>query len=90
MISIVIGSTFTNRSGATYSVVALDGRGGFTAARANGKTFKVSAGMMRKASRLLASGPVPFRSISYTVAIEAGVCFALGLIADTTTKTYSR
>ena len=86
---VAVGATFKNRSGAEYRVVELDNRGGFIASRANGKTFKVSGGMVRKALRMAADGPVPFRKVNYTVAIESGAVWAAGLTTDTTTKTYT-
>lgn len=89
---VFVGATFTNNSGrATYTVTELDNRGGFTAKRANNKTFKVTAGRIAKARRLLAEGPVDFRCIDYTVAIEAGAIFALGneVVVNFSDKTYT-
>ena len=88
---IIPGATFSNISGSsTFTVVSLDSRGGFTAKRANDKTFKVPSSRIKKARELLAVGPVNFRVISYTVAIEAGVVFALRdeMTVDATTKRY--
>ena len=85
---IKIGAVFSNgTAGApTYTIVSIDKRGGFTAERASGSTFKVSSKLMAACKVDAASGVVflrqknrPQGGISYTTAIEAGVVWALGL-----------
>lgn len=91
MLNVTPGDTFgTRNKPGVFRVVSLDGRGGFTAARANGKTVKVTAGRIAMARRMLAEGPVLFRKVDYTVAVEAGVVYALRdeLVVDAESKTY--
>jgi len=85
----VIGQAFTSRTGKTFVVVSVDGKGGFTIERpATGSKVKISAGMLKKtAARMQEPGFDGFAlqaypkdgGISYTVAVVAGVVHALGL-----------
>lgn len=93
---VFIGATYNSRTGSEYRIVALDKKGGFTAERiATGKTVKISSSLLRKVSARADAGEVftyqrnaPQGGISYTVAVEAGVVYALGLVADDATRTY--
>jgi len=67
-------------------------KGGWIVTRLNtGSTCKVSTSMVNKTrARLLEGEEIPFRSISYTVAIETAVIAIIGNInVDKTTKTYT-
>ena len=93
---VFIGACYQSRTGSGYRIVSLDKKGGFTAERiATGKTVKISSSLLRKVAARAAAGEVfayqrnaPQGGISYTVAIEAGAVYALGLIADDATRSY--
>ena len=81
------GDTFESRTGQVYTLVTIHDDGGLTISRnSTGKLVKVPAGLIERTRERIAKGVTlkPQRSekqggISYTVAIESGVCFALGL-----------
>jgi len=93
---VFIGATYSSRTGSGYRIVALDKKGGFTAERIKtGKAVKISASLLRKVSARADAGETfayqrnaPQGGISYTVAVEAGAVYALGLIADDATRTH--
>ena len=66
-------------------------KGGWIVTRLDtGSTCKVSVQMVNKTmTRLLEGEAIPFRSISYTVAIETAVIAIIGCKVDKTTKTYT-
>mgnify|MGYP003659701603 FL=1 len=83
-----VGETFSSRGGASYTVTEIrpEGRSkGFTIARAStGKEVRISEKLCRSSlTRLISQGFLNYQAnqtkggISYTVAIEAGVVFAL-------------
>mgnify|MGYP003655881098 FL=1 len=85
---ISVGETFQSRGGASYTVTEIrpEGRSkGFTIARAStGKEVRISEKLCRSSlTRLISQGFLNYQAnqtkggISYTVAIEAGVVFAL-------------
>jgi len=86
--------TYSSRTGAEYKVISWDDRGGFVAERVStGKTVKVSGALIDRITDGLRAGQTyAFQKsgvnggISYTVAIEAGVIFALGTLVETATK----
>ena len=81
-----IGAEFTSRTGSKYTVVGLHTCGGFTIKRASsGKTVRISGRMLgRTLVRINKGESFAYQAnatkggISYTVAIEAGVVFAMG------------
>lgn len=82
------GETFENRTGTTYSVLSVDEKG-MTLTKSSGKTQRVSAKSIERAGELLKKGEVlKFQAngsqggISYTVAIESGVVFALSKVME--------
>lgn len=93
---VFIGATYSSRTGSDYRIVSIDKKGGFTAERIKtGKTVKISSSLLRKVAARADAGETfafqrnaPQGGISYTVAIEAGVVHALGLIADTSARCY--
>jgi hypothetical protein len=93
---VFIGATYQSRTGSEYRIVALDRKGGFTAERIKTrKTVKISSSLLRRVSARAAAGETfayqrnsPQGGISYTVAVEAGVVYALALSADDATRTY--
>jgi hypothetical protein len=66
-------------------------KGGWIVTRLDtGSTCKVSMSLVnRTRARLLKGEAIPFRSISYTVAIETAVIAIIGCKVDKTTKTYT-
>jgi|TARA_R110000824_G_scaffold214216_4_gene400508 hypothetical protein len=79
---------YTSRKGVIYTVVSTDGKGGFTAAKPGGKTVKISGRLIARVKAAAENGATfkfqangPQGGISYTVAIEAGVVYAVGLKA---------
>ena len=93
---VLIGACYQSRTGSEYRIVSIDKKGGFTAVRIKtGKTVKISASLLRKVSARADAGETfayqrnaPQGGISYTVAVEAGAVYALGLIADDAARTY--
>ena len=89
--TITIGDTFNSRGGAAYTVTSVDDRGGFTITRqSTGKAVKISGAAVAKVlARAIAGEAFAYQQnttkggISYTVAIEAGVVYAL---RDTLTR----
>jgi hypothetical protein len=78
-----VGDTFTSRTGAKYTVTETRPNG-FTITRTSGKTVRISARKVQQtAARLQAGERLAFQrnpkdgGISYTVAVEAGVVYAL-------------
>ena len=79
------GDEFTSRGGASYTVTEVRDDGGFTIERAStGKAVRISGRMIAKTlDRAGAGETFKYRAnatkggISYTVAIEAGVVYAL-------------
>lgn len=83
--AVSVGDTFKSRTGAEYTVAAIR-RDGFTVARVGrGSSVNVSGKLCRRVLDSLAAGEArTFQAnftrggISFTVAVEAGVVFALG------------
>tara|TARA_R100000329_G_scaffold8204_1_gene9599 strand:- start:19 stop:345 length:327 start_codon:yes stop_codon:yes gene_type:complete len=83
--SIKIGDIFTSRGGASFTVTEDRGAKGFTITRnSTGKTVRISGSMIAKTlARAQAGECFAYQAnskqggISYTVAIEAGVAYAL-------------
>ena len=69
---------FKSKSGATYDLEPHP-KGGWTCTRTTtGSTCKISKALVEKTKARLAKGEqIPFRKISYTVAIETAVLFLL-------------
>jgi len=78
--------------GGAYRVLHIDAKGGVTVERvATGSTCKASASLIaRTAARLQAGESIPYRKISYTVAVEQTVlaCMPFPVIADSSSRTY--
>ena len=79
-----IGDTFTSRTGSRYTVTEVRPDGGFTISRDGGKPARVSGRMVARTLARLEAGErlafqknAPQGGISYTVAIESGVVYAL-------------
>ena len=80
-----VGDKFVSRGGASYSVTSIV-RTGFVIRRAStGKEVKISSRMVSRCLQVLLEGGIlayqkngSQGGISYTVAIEAGVVYALG------------
>ena len=79
-----VGDVFESRTGRRYSVSEVRSDGGFTVTRDGGKPVRISARMVaRTLARLEAGESFAYQrnatqgGISYTVAIEAGVVYAL-------------
>ena len=83
---------FKNASGATYDLEPHP-KGGWTCTRiTTGSTCKISKALVEKTKARLARGEqIPFRGISYTVAIETAVLFLLrdSIHIDNFSRTYS-
>ena len=81
---IVVGATFTSRTGSTYTVTEDRGPNGFTITRSSGKAVRISGRMIASTIARAEAGESftyqrsrPNGGISYTVAVEAGVVYAL-------------
>ena len=98
---IYVGDHFESRGGSIYTVTEVrpEGRAkGFTIARAStGKEVRISEKLCRSSlTRLISQGYLSYQSnqtqggISYTVAIEAGVVYALHLflVCDCSNRRY--
>lgn len=95
---IVVGATFTSRGGASYTVTEDRGPKGFTIARAStGKAVRISGRMVASTIARAEAGESfayqssrPNGGISYTVAVEAGVVYALRdvLVQDDVARRY--
>jgi hypothetical protein len=94
---IIVGATFTSRGGAVYTVTADRGAKGFSIARANGKEVRISGRIVSSTLERARAGETfayqrnrPAGGISYTVAIEAGVIYALRdvLVRDDANRRY--
>ena len=80
-----VGDKFVSRGGASYSVVTIVKTGFVIRRSSTGKEVKISSRMVNRCrSVLLDGGTFAYQKngsqggISYTVAIEAGVVYALG------------
>lgn len=80
---ITVGDVFTSRTGAQYTVTETR-HNGFTITRTSGKAVRISARKVQQtAARLQAGERLAYQrnpkdgGISYTVAVEAGVVYAL-------------
>ncbi len=78
-----VGDTFTSRTGAEYTVTETRDNG-FTVTRTSGKEVRISARKVQQtAARLRGGERLAYQKnpkdggISYTVAVEAGVVYAL-------------
>ena len=97
--TITIGASFTSRGGAVYTVTEDRGDKGFTITRnSSGKAVRISGRMIASTiTRALAGESFAYQAnatkggISYTVAIEAGVVYALRdiLSRDDTNRRYT-
>jgi hypothetical protein len=82
--SVAVGDTFHSRTGRQYTVTEVRSDGGFSIARDGGKPARISGRMVaRTLARLEAGERFAYQKnatqggISYTVAIESGVVYAL-------------
>ena len=79
-----VGDEFTNRTGrATYRVIKFDDTGIWSERTTTGTVVKTTARMIRSVAARLEDGPLRVQTngvdgISYTVAVEATVVYALG------------
>ena len=85
--------TFRNAKGTEYTLTERE-KGGFTLTRVStGSTETISQRLIDKTTARLESGEaIPFRKISYTVAVEQAVLFLLRDIVhiDPFSRTYSK
>tara|TARA_R110000824_G_C14964328_1_gene652371 strand:- start:225 stop:557 length:333 start_codon:yes stop_codon:yes gene_type:complete len=83
---------FKNASGATYDLEQHPKGGWICTRTTTGSTCKISKALVEKTKARLARGEqIPFRGISYTVAIETAVLFLLrdSIHIDNFSRTYS-